>query len=93
MLEIIDHFQKILFEYIEKEDKSSECEEISEILFILVTLGNGFNLFNSSIMWSQDIIPRILLISKYKVKEHPSLTSRIVFKQLDLVDFLYNKGK
>jgi hypothetical protein len=89
MLEIIDHFQKVLFEYIEVEGKSPECEEISELLFIFISLGNDSILFNTSPLWSDHIIPKTILISKYKAKEHSSLTSRIIFKQLDLTDFLY----
>lgn len=89
IIDIIKHFQKTFMEYIKEENKTSECEEISEILFILISLGNGDDIYNKA--FSKDIIPQIIIMSKLKVKDYKSLTSRIIFKQLDLIDFLYDK--
>lgn len=88
MLSIIQHFQTIMLQYIEEEGKSLECEEISEIIFILISIGNSNTLFTAENVWNAKIIPNVLSVSKLKVKEHISLSSRIIFKHLDLKDFI-----
>jgi hypothetical protein len=85
---IIVHFQTTLFQYLEFEGRSLECEEISEIIFIFVSIGNSNLILTNQDVWNNNVIPNVLQITKYKVKEHLSLTSRIVFKHLDLKDFL-----
>jgi hypothetical protein len=89
IIDIIIHFLKTFMEYIKEDGKTSECEEISEILFILISLGHSDDIYSKA--FSNDIIPQIIIISKLKVKDYKSLTSRIVFKQLDLIDFLFEK--
>jgi hypothetical protein len=93
MLSMIEYFQSIMLQYIELEGKSLECEEISEIIFILVSNGNSNSVLTSQDIWNNSIIPNVLKISQYKVKEHKSLTSRTVFKQLNLKDFLTKNNK
>lgn len=88
MLSIIEYFQSIMLEYIELEGKSLECEEISKIVFILISIGNSNSILTSENIWNNSIIPNVLEIGKYKVKDHKLLTSRFNFKQLDLKDFL-----
>jgi hypothetical protein len=89
IIDIITHFQNTLMEYIKEDNKTSECEEISEILFILISLGNNDEIYNKA--FSNNIIPQTIIVSKLKVKDYKSLTSRIIFKQLDLIDLLYEK--
>ena len=92
IISIIDHFQNNLIELIEIEGKNLECEEISEIIFIFVSLGNSIPILTLEETWNNTIIPNIIHISKLKVKEHCSLSSRIIFKQLDLKDFITNQN-
>ena len=50
MIDIIVHFQTVLTNKIDIENNSYECEEISEILFILISMGN--NTFEKTISWT-----------------------------------------
>ena len=93
ILSIIEHFQNTIIQHLGIEGKSLECEEISEIIFILVSIGNSNPLLTSNSKWNDIIIPNVLILGKLKVKEHLSLTSRIIFKQLDLKDFLSKNSK
>lgn len=93
ILDIIQQFQKVIFENIQIDGKSLECEEISEIIYILVSLGKNIPSITYEPLWN-DIVNNVMIMSKAKVKEYKSLSSRIVFKQLDLKDFLNkNDGK
>jgi hypothetical protein len=91
IVDIIKHFQMILIKYIEEEGKTVECEEISEIIFIFVSLGNNSNCFNKLEVWNENILVNVLSMGNSKVKEHKSLTSRIVFKHKDLMDLIKKK--
>jgi hypothetical protein len=91
IVDIIKHFQIILIKYIDEEGKTVECEEISEIIFIFVSLGNASKCFNKLEVWNENILVNVLSMSINKVKEHKSLTSRIVFKHKDLIDLIKKK--
>lgn len=93
IIDIIKHFQAILLKYINEEGKTIECEEISEIIFIFVSLGNNNICFNRLEVWNDDILVNVLSMSISKVKEHKSLTSRIVFKHKDLIDLIKKSKK
>jgi hypothetical protein len=88
ILSIIDHFQTSLLKLIDIKDNVLECEEISEIIFIFISIGNSNDLLIIEEEWNDKIIPCVKQISKFKVKEHSSLSSRIIFKQMDLNDFV-----
>lgn len=87
IISIITYFQTKLFELINLEHFNVECEEISEILYIMITTGKCNNLLLENECW-KDIITNILNISKCKVASYKSLSSRVIFKHLDILDFI-----
>jgi 23S rRNA pseudoU1915 N3-methylase RlmH len=87
ILDMIKYFQEKMIVDIDEEGKTLECEEISELLYIFISIGkSNLSLIKHS-RWC-DIVENVHLITSYKIKEHKSLTSRVFFKQLDLKDFL-----
>jgi hypothetical protein len=76
----------ILFEYIDQEDKVNEAEEITENIFLLVT--QSHENMKEVTGWN-DILDKIKTLSKLKMKEKPSLSSRAIFKYMDIVDKLH----
>ena len=82
VLDLIYDLQNTSFKYIECDNKTHEVEEITENLFILVT--ESKSQLNTSEFWLNNIQPNIEKFSKLKAKEHPSLSSRCVFKYMDM---------
>lgn len=82
---IIILFQSIFLEFIEKDDKVAECDEIAEIISIFVSIGKKSPCFVSNKKWGE-IISNVVTVSKFKAKSYKSLSNRTVFKYLDIVD-------
>lgn len=83
---ILEYFLNKSIEYIDSENRGSEVEEITENIFILVT--NIYEKVSNNEYWETSIIPVITSISKMKVKEHTSLSNRVIFKYMDIMDLL-----
>jgi len=67
--------------FIREEGKTNEVEEITENVFLLVT--NIPSIMNHL---PDDIRDIISVISNIKLKEFPSITSRAIFKYVDIVE-------
>jgi len=76
--------------FIREPNKSNEVEEITENIYLLIT-NNKFVLENLP----ENIKDNVLEISKMKLKEWPSITSRVIFKYIDIAEklapFVLNK--
>lgn len=83
--EIIIYLQDIIMKYIDEEGKTNEIEEITENLFIFVTMAN--KLMKEETSW-QNIIENIRKIAQLKIKEHKSMSNRALFKYMDILDHL-----
>jgi len=83
ILEFIKHYQLSLNEFVIKEGYEDEVNEITEILYLLISLGKD-KLQNMSI-WKDDIVPEVVSFSNKKSKEYQSLSSRSVFKFKDIL--------
>ena len=83
VIDIIQHFQDTVFQYIDESNHTNEVEEIIENLFILIIQSN----LKMHENWGQ-IVDNVKNISTMKLKEHQSLTNRAVFKCLDILDNL-----
>ena len=70
---------------IDKESSTNEVEEITEILFLFFSVGGNtlINEWKKGGDW-QGVSEFLLFLSKQKVKEHPSLSSRALFKFSDI---------
>ena len=95
VMSMIRAFQTLLLAYIELEQKTSEVEEIVETLFLFVTHLDR-RVCCGAETWTSDIVPRFAQFSTFKAKDFPSLSSRAVFKSMDILDFIQKpqqKGK
>lgn len=87
IISIITYFQTRLLELINLENFNVECEEITEILYIMITTCKCNNLLVDNNYWG-DILLNVSNVSKYKVSSYKSLSSRVIFKHLDILDFM-----
>lgn len=70
--------------FIREPNKTNEVEEITENIYILLT--NNKAVLNEL---PDDIKTNVEEIAKMKLKEWPSITSRCIFKYVDIVEKLY----
>jgi hypothetical protein len=85
VVDIIIYFQDIIFQYVDLPNKTNEVEEITENLFILVPCSKS--VCNDQVEWTM-ILDNINTISKLKSKDKQSLSSRAIFKYMDILDQL-----
>ncbi len=82
IVELIVEMQNLSFRFIDEENKIHEVEEITENLFVLITMSK--KILGDSEEWKESIQPNIDKFTKLKVKEHKSLSSRSIFKHMDM---------
>jgi predicted AAA+ superfamily ATPase len=85
LLDLITYLQNLVFEYMDEVNKINEIEEITENLFIMIT--SSKTECCSEDKWNT-IAENIKVCSQLKVKEKKSLSSRAVFKYMDIYDCL-----
>jgi hypothetical protein len=85
VLNIIVAFQTLLMEYIDQEEKTNEVDEITEILFLLIK--EGHEVCQKEYIWKFVIKPNIDTLAKYSKKDKKSLSSRAIFKFVDISNF------
>ena len=86
VINIIMELQKILFRYIDEDNRTNEVDEITENVFLYVS--HGKTELRTHTIWLDIIIPSLTKLSQMKAKEHKSLSSRAVFKYMDILDNL-----
>ncbi len=77
-------FDKVL-QNIDEEEKTVLIEEITENLFIYMT--HAYTLLKSHEQWEK-LVDKLNECSRLKAREHKSISSRIVFKYMDIQDAL-----
>jgi hypothetical protein len=82
---IIMTLQEQLFSFIEEPNRLNEVDEITENIFIFVNMMKREISTNDSYV---KILNNIHTVSQYKCKEHCSLSSRALFKFLDMMDLV-----
>lgn len=87
IINIIAYLQTKLLNFVNLNDKTVECEDITELLYILITNGKSNKQLTSNDVWL-NIIDDVSVVSKYKSASHTSLSSRVIFKHLDIIDFM-----
>jgi hypothetical protein len=85
LLDIIAELQDLITTYIEEPNKNNEVDEITENVFILVTMSQS--VLKTEKEW-KNIESRIKHMTELKAKEKKSLSSRAIFKYMDIVDTL-----
>lgn len=78
IVEIVIHFQELLIQYIDEENRTNEVDELTEILFLFITLGKSK--LCECPEYNNYIYPNLVKASQLKAKNHKSLSSRTVFK-------------
>jgi hypothetical protein len=82
IVDLIRHFQDVFYQYITEEDRVNEVDEITEVLFLFISVGHTE--LASAPEWHDTILTKVEAASKLKAKEQKSLSSRAVFKYMDL---------
>jgi hypothetical protein len=85
LIEMIIYLQNLIFEYVDQSNKINEIEEITENLFIMLTASKPECSIEDK--WN-NIIENIKLCSQFKVKDKKSISSRAIFKYMDILDAL-----
>ena len=88
LLDIMNKIVDIVLEYIETPDKLNQVEEITENIFLIISESHSF--MNDMDIWT-NILEKIMEISQMKTKDKPSLSSRAVFKYMDIIDKIKTK--
>jgi hypothetical protein len=83
VIDTIIDLQSIVMEYMELAEKTQELEEITENLYILVSTLNSHCKVHAK--WSE-IIENIRILSQIKSKTKPGMSSRAIFKYMDIWD-------
>jgi hypothetical protein len=82
---LITYLQDLVFGYMDEVNKINEIEEITENLFIMIT--SSKDICCSQEKWNT-ITENIKMYSQLKVKDKKSLSSRAIFKYMDILDSL-----
>ena len=85
IVSMIEELQTDMLNFIKKENNVNIVEEISELLFILIT--NSVNQMNTSEEW-QHIVERVHFVSGMKPKAEPSISNKTIFKHMDIKTFV-----
>ena len=88
ILSFMEHFVQLFKVHMIMEDNKPICEEISEILLIMLQL--GIDEFSTMDAFT-DVWKQIVSLSNTKVKKYPSFSNKSLFKFMDIVDELENK--
>lgn len=83
VLELIGHLQHMITAYVDVGENVGVVDEITENIFIFVTM--SVSDVSAIDGWST-ILDHIVMCSKLKSKEHPGISSRCVFKYMDILD-------
>ena len=85
VLTIITSFQELTTQYIEEDNRIHEVEEISEILYLFLKEGKCvFQECKAEFIWKFLIIPNIEKVVKFKKGDKKSLSTRSIFKYMDI---------
>jgi hypothetical protein len=80
---IIDSLFDIVLSFIKEDDKTYQVEEITENIFILLT--QQAKILSNLPTHIKEII---ITLSAKSAKDHPSISSRSIFKYMDIVDMI-----
>ena len=84
IMHIIFQLQNLLFTNIEKDGFVEQNSEIGENLFILIT--NSYKILKKH-NECDSIINNVEIIKNLKAKEKPSISNKIIFKHMDIIDY------
>jgi hypothetical protein len=85
VIDLISWIQTILKDYISSDNRTNEVDEIIENMYLFLTQCKAT--MNDNVKWV-DLISYVEIISNMKNKEQKSLSTRAVFKCMDILDFI-----
>ena len=89
VINIILTFQDLAVKYVEEPNRLNEVEEITEMLFLFFKEGKGlFQDVQTEWIWKFKVVPMVETFSKYKKNDKPSISSRVIFKFMDIIELL-----
>jgi len=86
VFDILMEFIGFIEGFIQLEGRTNEVDEITENVFLAVSL--AYKTVKDDEYWIENILPKITEMSKKKTKEYKSLSSRAIFKYMDLMDMM-----
>jgi hypothetical protein len=84
-LDMIHSLQENISNYIAEENKVNDVEEMIEILYLFITTNN---IISANPIKEKEIVDKIEKISSSKSRDFKSLSSRAIFKSMDILDFI-----
>jgi hypothetical protein len=85
VLNIMVAFETLVMDYVEKDGKTNEVDELTEILFLLLQEGKDvYNECKAEWIWKFVIKPNVETLSKCSKKDKKSLSTRAIFKYRDM---------
>jgi hypothetical protein len=84
IIELLDYYVNMSMEYVDIENRMNEIEEVTERIFLIITKSEQTLIDHS--LWKTDILHKIITLSQMKMKEHKSLSNRIIFRYMDIID-------
>ena len=89
VLSLIVSFQEMAIQYVEEESRINEVEEIAEILYLFLDKGvSTFSNCKAEWVWKFMITKHIQTFSKYKKNDKKSISSRAIFKYMDMAQLI-----
>jgi hypothetical protein len=85
VITIVSELNEYMFRLMEEKNNRNVVEELSEVVFIMIT--KGHTQFKSHPKWNE-IIQQIASITKLKATSKPSISNKTIFKYMDIMDTL-----
>ena len=83
VMDVIIELQELTLKFINEDNRKNEVDEISENMLLFITMGKKF--LSDESIWSMKISPFLETFSQKKAKDYKSLSSRSVFKYMDMI--------
>lgn len=97
VIEILSNFVVKIEENMEMTNRLNEVEEMTEVLFLFLQEGFAFLLHTKDVIKEKEdltfISNKVRSFATYKIKEKASLSSRVIFKYMDLVTIMNKETK
>jgi len=92
MMNVLWYILKQILTFIKQDNKKPIVDELSELLFIIVT--NGFTKLSKHKKWSKlSILDEIEKLSDMDTDDYPSISNKAIFKCMDIVENIEEQMK
>jgi len=82
-------FQELTSKYLDEPNRVNEVDEITEVLFLFLQEGKDrFQDIQTEWIWKFKVVPFVQQMAKYKKNNKPSISSRTIFKYMDMIELL-----